>query len=61
MTIKQLADLNRRLVMSSLVGAAVASLIIFSSHPIVSWMLMGVVAVIAAIGVWEYAQLSVAK
>ena len=56
-----MADLNRRLIVSSIVGACVATLIVFSSHSFVSLILMLVVAVLAGIGVWEYAQLAVEK
>lgn len=58
---KPMADLNRRLIASLLVGTIVTLLIIFSSHLVVSWVLMGVVASLAAMGTWEYAQLAVAK
>lgn len=61
MSSQRMADLSRRLVVSIIVGSAVAALIAFSSHPWVSWVLMAVVATLAAIGVWEYAQLAVEK
>ncbi len=61
MTRKRMADLNRRLVVSSVIGVSVASLIIFSSNGLISFLLMLVVAALAAIGVWEYAQLARAK
>jgi phosphatidate cytidylyltransferase len=56
-----MADLNRRLIVSSILGICVTTLIAFSSHSFVSFILMLVVAALAAIGVWEYAQLAVEK
>lgn len=61
MSLKRMADLNRRLIVSSVVGAAVTALIVFSSNTVVSLVLMLVVAALAGIGVWEYAQLAVEK
>ncbi len=61
MKLKRMADLNRRLMVSSISAVAVASLIAFSSNSVVSFMLMLCVAALAAIGVWEYAQLAIAK
>ena len=61
MSAKAMADLKRRLTVSLIVGTAVTALIAFSSYPWVSLILMGVVAGLAAIGVWEYAQLAVEK
>ena len=52
-----MADLNRRLLVSSILGIIVALLIAFSTTPAVSVLLMLSVAGLAAIGVWEYAQL----
>jgi phosphatidate cytidylyltransferase len=61
MKLKQMADLNRRLVVSSILGGIVALLIAFSANTFVSVLLMLSVATLAAIGVWEYAQLAVNK
>ncbi|MBS0651875.1 MAG: phosphatidate cytidylyltransferase [Verrucomicrobia bacterium] len=61
MSLKRMADLNRRLIVSSVVGIAVAALIAFSSNSAVSLVLMLVVAALAGIGVWEYAQLALEK
>lgn len=61
MKFKRMADLNRRLFVSSILGIIVASLIAFSTSPFVSLLLMLFVAALAGIGVWEYAQLAVAK
>lgn len=58
---KNMADLNRRLVVSSILGAIVASLIAFSTSSFVSLLLMLCVATLAGIGVWEYGQLAVNK
>ena len=61
MNFKQLADLNRRLVVSSILGVIVTCLIAFSTLPFVSLLLMLFVAVLAGVGVWEYAQLAINK
>ncbi len=61
MTIKNMADLSSRLITSISVGVCVSALIIFSPLPFVSLLLMLFVATLAAIGVWEYAQLALAK
>jgi phosphatidate cytidylyltransferase len=61
MKLKQMADLNRRLVVSSILGAVVTFLIAFSTNTFVSVLLMLSVAALAAIGIWEYAQLAVNK
>lgn len=58
---KRMADLNRRLVVSSILGAIVASLIAFSTSSFVSLLLMLCVAALAGVGVWEYGQLAVNK
>ena len=56
-----MADLNRRLIVSLIAAVIVGSLIAFSSHSIVSFFIMLCVAALASIGVWEYAQLALAK
>jgi len=56
-----MADLNRRLIVSSIVGSIVALLIAFSTTSFVSFLLMLCVAALAGIGVWEYAQLAINK
>jgi phosphatidate cytidylyltransferase len=56
-----MADLSSRLMTSISVGMCVATLIVFSPLPFVSLLLMFFVAGISAIGVWEYAQLAIAK
>jgi phosphatidate cytidylyltransferase len=61
MKLKQMADLNRRLVVSSVLGIIVAFLIAFSTSPFVSLLLMLSVAALAAVGIWEYAQLAINK
>jgi phosphatidate cytidylyltransferase len=61
MKLKQMADLNRRLVVSSILGIIVAFLIAFSTSSFVSLLLMFSVAAIAGIGIWEYAQLALNK
>ncbi len=61
MKIKRMADLNRRLIVSLILGAIVACLIAFSTSSFVSLLLMLFVAALAGVGVWEYAQLAHAK
>lgn len=61
MKLKQMADLNRRLIVSSILGVIVAFLIAFSTSPFVSLLLMLSVAILAAIGIWEYAKLAANK
>jgi len=56
-----MADLRRRLTVSLIIGVIVAALIAFSTTPFVSLLLMLFVAALAAVGVWEYAQLAIAK
>ncbi len=58
MKFKAMADLNRRLVASIILGAIVACLIAFSTSGFVSFLLMLFVAALAAVGTWEYAQLA---
>lgn len=58
---KQMADLKRRLIVSIVIGVFAALLIAFSTSSFVSFLLMLSVAALAGIGVWEYAQLAVAK
>lgn len=58
---KQLADLNRRLFVSIILGAVVFLLIAFSTSPAISVLLMLFVAALAGVGVWEYAQLVINK
>jgi phosphatidate cytidylyltransferase len=58
---KQMADLNRRLAVSVVLGAIVSLLIAFSTSPFVSLLLMLCVAALAGVGVWEYAQLVINK
>jgi phosphatidate cytidylyltransferase len=61
MKFKRLADLNRRVVTSTLTALIVVGLIVFSSHLWVSALLVLIVGFLAAVGVWEYAQLAHAK
>ncbi|MBS0621176.1 MAG: phosphatidate cytidylyltransferase [Verrucomicrobia bacterium] len=61
MKLKQLADFHRRLVVSLILGLLMAGLIAFSTHPIVSYLLIIAAAGFAAVGVWEYAQLAIEK
>jgi phosphatidate cytidylyltransferase len=59
--IKGLSDLNKRLVVSFTAIPIIGLLIAFAPCPLVALILVLVVAAFAAIGVWEYAQLVVAK
>lgn len=61
MTLKRMADLNRRLVVSTILGAIAACLIAFSTSFFVSFLLMLCVTVLAGVGIWEYARLAVHK
>ncbi|MBI3236948.1 MAG: phosphatidate cytidylyltransferase [Chlamydiales bacterium] len=56
-----MADLNRRILVSTVAVSAVALLLAFSSYFFVSVILMMVVALLAGIGVWEYARLGIEK
>ena len=56
-----MTDLKRRLAVSVILGAIVTFLIAFSTSSFVSFLLMLSVAVLAAIGTWEYAQLAINK
>ncbi len=58
---KNLADLNQRLIVSSISIAVVAALIYFSYIPFVNILIALTIAALAAVGVWEYAQLVKAK
>ncbi len=58
---KQLTDLHKRLVVSSIAIAILAGLMIFSDHFLVKTLLVLCVAAFAGIGVWEYAQFARAK
>jgi phosphatidate cytidylyltransferase len=61
MKFKRMADLNRRLIVSSILGVIVTFLIAFSTSPFVSLLLMLFVAALAGVGIWEYAQLAINK
>lgn len=61
MKLKRMADLNRRLIVSSILGVIVTFLIAFSTSSFVSLLLMLCVAALAGIGIWEYAQLAINK
>lgn len=58
---KKMADLKRRLAVSAIVGVIVAFLIAFSTTPFINLLLMCFVAALAAVGIWEYAQLAINK
>lgn len=58
---KALPDLKRRLLISLLFLGVASLLITFSHFPFVSFLVASVIALLAGIGVWEYAQLVRAK
>jgi len=58
---KKWTDFNKRLLVSITLLAILALLIIFSSQPIIRWMMIGVIALLVGVGVWEYAQLAKGK
>lgn len=58
---KNLGDLSKRLVVSSIVALAIGVLIVFSHLVLVKTILVLCVAGFAGIGVWEYAQFAKAK
>ena len=61
MTRKNLADLNKRLVVSSIAVGVIAVLLAFSLSIYVQILFVLLVAALAGVGVWEYAQLARAK
>lgn len=61
MKLKRMADLNRRLIVSSVLGVIIAFLIAFSTSSFVSLLLMLFVAALAGVGIWEYGQLAINK
>lgn len=61
MSIKKMADLNRRLIVSSIAVALIAFLILYSQNDFVRILLLLFVIGIVFVGVWEYAQLAIAK
>ncbi len=58
---KAMKDLNKRLIYSSLATLIVVLLIIFSTLPFMGLVLAFILAAVAAVAVWEYAQLAHAK
>lgn len=58
---EKLSDLNKRLAVTSIVVAVLVVLIGFAHVPFFTWIVMGVIAALAGIGVWEYASLAEAK
>jgi phosphatidate cytidylyltransferase len=61
MALKKMADLNRRLLVSSISVALVAFLILYSQHALIRVLLLLFVVAIAFVGVWEYGRLAIAK
>lgn len=58
---KNLGDLNRRLVVSTVALLVIAFLMIFSENVLVKSLLVLLVAGLAGVGVWEYGQFAKAK
>lgn len=58
---KRLADLNKRALVSSIISILVACLIYYSSYSGARELLVLTTAVLAGIGIWEYANLARAK
>lgn len=61
MKIKQMADLNKRLVVSLLIGGLFAFLIAFSWNKWAGICMVLSAALLAVVGIWEYVQLALAK
>jgi phosphatidate cytidylyltransferase len=61
MNLKQLADLNKRFSVSIIAIVIVILLVVFSPIKFVSALLVLSVAIISAIGIWEYSKLAEAK
>lgn len=58
---KRLADLNKRVIVSSIISLLVACLIYYSNLTVVRELLVLATALLAGIGIWEYANLARAK
>lgn len=58
---KTLSDLKKRILTSSITIVVVSLLIYFSSKPFVSVLVMLATASLAAIAIWEYTRLAIAK
>lgn len=54
-------DLYRRLIVSSISIAIVGALLFFAFHPIFQYVVAGVIALLAAVAIWEYEQFAKAK
>jgi len=61
MTQQKLTDLNKRLKVSLLAIAVIGFLMVFSNNVVIKAVLVLFVALLAAVGVWEYVQLARAK
>lgn len=58
---KRMADLNKRFLVSCVVLMILGALVVFSNQLWISFLIGLIVAIVAGIGVWEYAQLANAK
>lgn len=61
MKLTKMSDLSRRLIVSSIAILIIGLLVGFSTHPVVSILVVITIALLAGIGVWEYAQLALNK
>lgn len=61
MKLNKFADLSKRMSFAITILVVMALLITFAGNPVVSVILVAAVAVMAGIGVWEYAQLATKK
>ncbi len=59
--IKKMADLNKRLLVSTIVVLIVGFLLAFYSYTYVTALLVILIAAIVGVGVWEYANFALAK
>ncbi len=61
MTLARMADLNKRLMVSTVAILIIATLLVFSKNLLVITLLVVSVASLVAIGIWEYARFARAK
>lgn len=57
----RMGDLRKRIIVSSIMLTLLIFLLAFSTHTWASILIVAITALCAAVGVWEYAQLAVAK
>ncbi len=54
---KKMADLSRRLIVSSIMIFIVGALVIFSHHPIARFAMIALASILTVVAIWEYAQM----